>query len=360
MGKAAVRSRTAEHRPAVRVPAFIPDIEAGIGGRDWLGRTVTDLFAGGGGSSEGLFQAGYKIRISTNHDPESVATHEANHPDTEHRTADLTNTNFGSYPRTDVLWASPSCRKQRPTSKQGSVEDELRMDTFDKVDRATAFAVLAATEVHGYDAVIVENVPKFLDWVLKPLITQGMQLLGYREQVVFLNAADVGPNPPPQDRRRVFLVYTRDGNVDLTVPEVVRTPATAILDQSIPSNDPDMSRTYLAPQLASIPVKNVPHLVTFRKNARARRADCSLLQTLCAGGRHHALATVTDEGTDVRWLSTLELARAQGFPDSYVFLGSDTTVRKQIGNAVSVNVARFLGERVADALGWREPGLVAA
>lgn len=65
------------------------------------GLSLTDLFAGGGGSSEGMRQAGYRIRISTNHDPVSVATHQLNHPDTEHRTADLTNTNFGSYPRTE-------------------------------------------------------------------------------------------------------------------------------------------------------------------------------------------------------------------------------------------------------------------
>src|SRR5690606_32955805 len=56
--------------------------------------TVTDLFAGGGGSSEGLRQAGYDIRISTNHWPVSVATHQLNHPETEHRTADLSNTAF--------------------------------------------------------------------------------------------------------------------------------------------------------------------------------------------------------------------------------------------------------------------------
>lgn len=314
--------------------------------------TVTDLFAGGGGSTEGMQQAGFRIRIATNHDPVSVATHQLNHPGVEHRTADLTNTHFGTYPRTDVLWASPSCRKHRPRSKagQGSVEEELRRDTPDKVDRATAFAVLAATEFHGYEAVIVENIPHFLNWVLFPVWLSGMRTLGYREQIVRLDAAEVGPVPVAQDRKRVFIVFTHNGNVDLSTPKVSRTPASTLLDPANGDDDPAMSRRYLRPQLDSIPELNVPYLVTYRRNAKPRRADRSQLQTLCAGGRHHAVASRTERGERVRWLTTRELARAQGFPDSYRFLGTDTEVRRQIGNAVSVNVARFLGERVIAAL----------
>lgn len=325
--------------------------------------TVTDLFAGGGGSSEGLSRAGYNIRIATNHWPISVATHKLNHPDTEHRTADLTNTAFGTYPRTDVLWASPSCRNHRPKSKteQGSPEEELRRDTPDKVDRATAFAVLAATEVHGYEAVIVENIPMFLNWVLFPAWLSGMHALGYREQIVRLDAADVGPVPAAQSRKRVFIVFTRDGDVDLSLPKVPRTPASAILDPANGDDDPTMSRRYLRPQLEAIPEMNVPYLVTYRRNAKPRRADSSQLATLCAGGRHHAVAVITSGGPKVRWLSTVELARAQGFPDSYQFVGTDTQVRAQIGNAVAVNVSQFLGERVAESFGKsRRRELVAA
>lgn len=324
--------------------------------------TVTDLFAGGGGSSEGLRQAGFDIRISTNHWPVSVATHQLNHPDTEHRTADLTNTNFGSYPRTDILWASPSCVKHSAASKskQGSVEDELRRDTPDKVDRATAFAVLAATEIHAYEAVIMENVPQFLRWVLFPVLLQGMRLLGLKEQIVVLDAADVGPVPVAQERKRVFIVFTRDGDVDLSLPSVQRTPASRILDPGEGLGELVSRRLYVSPQIDSIGELDTPHLVTYRKNAKARRADRSQLQTITAGGRHHAVATVTGEGVRHRWLTTRELARAQGFPDSYEFIGSDADVRRQIGNAVPVNVARFLGERVAQALGERARELAVA
>ncbi|MFC4128956.1 DNA cytosine methyltransferase [Nocardia rhizosphaerae] len=324
--------------------------------------TVTDLFAGGGGSSEGLRRAGYDIWIATNHWPVSVATHQTNHPDTEHRTADLTNTSFGTYPRTDVLWASPSCTRHSVASRtrQGSTEDELRRDTADKVDRATAFAVLAAAEIHGYEAVIVENVREFQNWVLFPMWLAGMRALGYREQIVHLNAAEVGPVPVAQDRRRLFIVFTRDGRVDLTVPTVPRTPVTTILDPDAPFEVLGDRRLYVSPQIDSIPDIDVPHVVTYRRNAKPRRADTQQLYTITAGGNHHALAMRTADGPVHRWLTTLELSRAQGFSDSYVFTGTDSQVRRQIGNAVAVNVAQFLGERVAAALGEQQPDLVAA
>jgi DNA (cytosine-5)-methyltransferase 1 len=55
-----------------------------------------------------------------------------------------------------------------------------------------------------------------------------------------------------------------------------------------------------------------------------------------------------------RWLTNLERARAQGFPDNYRFHGGHRVingkrvdeVRTQIGNTVSVNVARWFGHRI--------------
>ncbi|PPI89090.1 DNA cytosine methyltransferase [Nocardia nova] len=325
--------------------------------------TATDLFSGGGGSSQGLVQAGYRVAIAANHWPTAVATHQTNHPETEHRLANLSETDFRSFPRTDVLWASPSCvwHARSGGRKRPPAQVELQRGDAGSVDRATAFAVIAAAEVHGYDAVIVENVVEFTAWSLYDWWLDGMTALGYKHQTVVLNSADIGPDPVPQNRIRFYAVFTRTGDVDLTINPVERTPATAILDPD--PGKPVTRPLYVSPQIAQISEIGVPHLVTYRKHAKPRRADRHQLPTVTAGGNHHAVATITADGPRHRMLTNRERARAQGFPDTYVFRGKNVPVvvngkrryidevRAQIGNAVSVNLARWLGDRVARTLG---------
>ncbi|MFA5610847.1 MAG: DNA cytosine methyltransferase, partial [Alcaligenes sp.] len=51
---------------------------------------TVDLFAGGGGASTGLEQAlGRHVDIAVDHDPEAIALHTINHPQTEHYVSDV-------------------------------------------------------------------------------------------------------------------------------------------------------------------------------------------------------------------------------------------------------------------------------
>jgi DNA (cytosine-5)-methyltransferase 1 len=53
---------------------------------------------------------------------------------------------------------------------------------------------------------------------------------------------------------------------------------------------------------------------------------------------------------ETRPLNVREYARIQTFPDSYVFEGSIGNQYKQIGNAVPVKLAFFLGQRFKEFL----------
>lgn len=308
--------------------------------------TVLDIFGGGGGASEGLRQAGLDIRAAANHWPTAIATHQLNHPDTEHFTANLTDCDMRIFPRTDILWASPSCVWHTPAGGRKKLprEEELRRVDPGAVDRATAFAVIAAAEVHRHEAIIVENVPEFCDWVLFGWWCDGLKALGYRMQAAVMDAFDFGV---PQRRKRWFGVFTRYGGVDLTPPTVARRYAADILDPD--PGKPVTRRLYVSPQIEQIDTDDV-HLVTYRRNARPRRADQNPLATITAGGNHHGIATVVDGQAWHRMLTNRECARAQGFPDSYRFGGTRAEVKRQIGGAVAVPVAKFLGERVTAAI----------
>ena len=77
------------------------------------GEIVVDLFAGGGGASEGLKQAlGIDPALAYNHDEQAIGMHAANHPLTQHERDDI----WHADPRVDVdgrkigwFHASPDC-----------------------------------------------------------------------------------------------------------------------------------------------------------------------------------------------------------------------------------------------------------
>ena len=72
--------------------------------------TMTDLFCGAGGSSTGAVSVpGVTVRLAANHWATAIETHNANHPDTDHLQADISNTDPRYIPGTDILWASPEC-----------------------------------------------------------------------------------------------------------------------------------------------------------------------------------------------------------------------------------------------------------
>ncbi|HWD02687.1 MAG TPA: DNA cytosine methyltransferase [Amycolatopsis sp.] len=316
----------------------------------------TDLFAGAGGSSEGLRQAGWHGAIAANHDPAAVATHKANHPNTEHRTKDLSEVDWRSFPSTTAAWISPSCvwHARSGGRKKPDVDQERKRADAGAIDRATAFAAIEAAEVHRYPVVFVENVVEFRDWVLYPMWLAMFEALGYRVQVLVLNAADYGH---AQNRIRLFVVATLDGiEIDLTPPAIAPVTAAQILEPD--PGEPVTRRLYVSDQIAEIADENVPHLVTYRNHAHARRADRHQLATVTAGGNHHAVVTIIDGVPHHRLVSNRECARSQGFPDTYRFTGkTKALVKKHIGNAVPVGIARWLGERAAQAL---TPGSAAA
>lgn len=73
--------------------------------------TSIDLFAGGGGASEGIRMAtGRAPVVAVNHDPAAIMMHAANHPGTMHLCESVFDVEpFAPGGMLDLLWASPDC-----------------------------------------------------------------------------------------------------------------------------------------------------------------------------------------------------------------------------------------------------------
>lgn len=97
-----------------------------------------------------------------------------------------------------------------------------------------------------------------------------------------------------------------------------------------------------------------PFIVTLRRNGTATSLDVPIGTLSAQGGGHHYLARPGSDGTvdgcEYRPLAVKEKARAQGFPTHHSFVGGETAVRSQVGNAVPVNVATHTALRVKAVL----------
>jgi DNA (cytosine-5)-methyltransferase 1 len=193
--------------------------------------TVTDLFCGAGGSSSGAEAvAGVRVRMATNHWALAIETHNTNHPHVDHDVADISEVDPRRYPRTDLLWASPSCTFWSPArgERRDFADDPTEPSLFDLAvmddaddeyralpaearerSRALMHDVPRFAEHHRYRAVIVENVPALLSWWYFPKWIARMRALGYAHHVLTLNSAfahQLGA-PAPQLRDRVYVVF---------------------------------------------------------------------------------------------------------------------------------------------------------
>ena len=185
---------------------------------DLHGELIVDNFAGGGGASTGIELAlGRAVDIAINHDPEALAMHTANHPQTLHLCEDV----FAVDPAAvtngrpvGLAWFSPDC-KHFSKAKGGKPRSK-------KIRGLAWVAVKWAATVRPR-VIILENVEEFVTW--GPLLPDGnpdpskrgktfrnfvarLKNMGYAVEWRELRACDYGA---PTIRKRLILIARCDG-----------------------------------------------------------------------------------------------------------------------------------------------------
>ena len=129
--------------------------------------------------------------------------------------------------------------------------------------------------------------------------------------------------------------------------------ADAIYTRNYGHTDPRFLSRRVTDPLGPITAKDHTALVIpFRRGSRAYPATASALSTIATHEAHGLLARLGIDLLDChfRMLKPIEHLRAQRFFDDYVVLGNAGEQTKQAGNAVSSNVAQWLGAAVAAVL----------
>lgn len=284
-----------------------------------------DMFAGGGGFTEGAEKAGCKVVWAANHWPAAVAIHAANHPEAEHVCQDLHQADWTRVPSHDLLLASPACQGHSPARGV----DRPHHDAT----RSTAWAVVSAIEYHRTPLAIVENVVDFCRWSLFPAWCQALRALGCSVAPHVVDCADLGV---PQNRQRVFIVITRSEHpLHLRIPEFDHVPASTFIDFSAgkwsPIDRPGRS------------------LATLRRiaNGRSQHGDRFLTPFYGSGsglsGRSlsRPIGTITTrdrwaviDGDRMRMLSVAEATSAMSFRPDYQLPARSKDAMHMLGNAV--------------------------
>ena len=196
------------------------------------GPLFLDFFAGFGGASSGLVEAGWELVTAYNHWDKAIAVHSANHRDADHVQGDLSGYDMRRLPSAQVLWASPECTWHSPAGGRKRVkanaptlfgDDPLPADAGVR-SRATMYDPIRAAEARGFDVIVIENVVEVASWPLFEAWLKMWEALGYRWNVVNVNAAHVYSENNPaagQWRDRIYIVLTRKG---VTPPRLEPSP----------------------------------------------------------------------------------------------------------------------------------------
>lgn len=212
-----------------------------------LEEIIVDNFAGGGGASTGIEMAiGRSVDIAINHDPEAIAMHRANHPNTEHYCENVWKVDPRKACRgrkVALAWFSPDCKhfskakgkKPRDKSIRGlawvevkwasavkptvmmleNVEEFKTWGPLDdkgnpiedrKGETFKAFVDCLTTGLKDEDHPAWPEIEKSLgEYFSKDMLVNG---LGYQVEWKELRACDYGT---PTIRKRFFLIARCDG-----------------------------------------------------------------------------------------------------------------------------------------------------
>ena len=300
---------------------------------------VVDLFAGCGGLSLGFEKAGFEVVAAFDHWKEACAVYATNfqHPIYQLDLSGLVDTELINQWKPDMLIGGPPCQDFSSAGK--------RDETLGRADLTLSFASIVADVQPVW--FVMENVARIqTSHVLQKAITL-LKTRGYGLSQTILQASQCGV---PQSRKRFFMV----GHLGAADGFLAR-----YFEKNL-SETPMTVHDYLGDAL---PVQHYYR----HPRSYARRAIYSVYEpsaTIRGVNRPvppnyqpHAGDTC-EPSTALRPLTTRERSLIQTFPETFKWNAPKTHLEQMIGNAVPVNLARYVANCIQEYIAGPTPGYV--
>lgn len=327
--------------------------------------TAIDLFAGAGGATQGLHDAGFTVLGAVEIDAVAAATYRLNHPNVKMWEGDIR-----AIPATEMkrslglktgeltlIKACPPCQGFSSLAEgRLTVADDPRNDLVGHTIRFVRSMMPAS--------VLVENVPGLGRDRRSRELLESLRSMGYAARSYVVNAVDFGV---PQRRKRYIIVALRGLRSelpkaltasDLDTPATVR-EAFEKLEQSVAPGDPlhqeRVPSDIVRRRISAVPVNgsrfDLPidlqlecHKTLAKSGSRAAGGSYGRMRwdepapTMTTRCTTAACGSFIHPELD-RAITLREAAAIQTFPARYRFSGSHGSIERQIGNAVPVRMA---------------------
>jgi DNA (cytosine-5)-methyltransferase 1 len=316
---------------------------------------LLSLFSGCGGMDLGFRDAGFEVVWANDFDESACLTYRRNFGNHIVQ-GSITEIDIKGLPFADVITGGFPCQDFSMISKRKGIETE-RGNLY-------TYFVKAVSEVRPR-VFVAENVKGLLtanSGQAIRRITEDFESLGYRLNVGLYNFADYGV---PQLRERVLIVGVRsDIEYDFVRPAPTHNPENYVssgraLDgvEDVPFNNEhqnikDKTRQLLSlipegKNFSSIDRDNPLYVKGMISHVYRRLDRSKPSTTIIAGGGGGTWGYHFSEN---RPLTNRERARLFGYPDDFVFEGSVTEVRRQIGNSVPPPAAKIIAQELLRGL----------
>lgn len=338
--------------------------------------TFIDVFSGCGGLSHGLELAGMKCLLGIDFNKDAIETFKINHKDAQTYCGDVRDLSSKKLRELtndleiDFVVGGPPCQGFSTVGKGES--DDPRNFLFLEFVR-----IVRELKPKG---ILIENVTGLLAEKNKKVLAKIFSIfqeMGYELDARVLSADDFGV---AEKRRRTIIIGTkkeytfsfpvpshgsRSSNAYQTVKDafktITKTASHNDLSLAEIKNPIEKERLKYIPEGCGIRYKSdedkylpkkLRYSIDWNKLAEGRFRQTKL-QRLAWNKQSFTILTSRSmyyHPSENRYLTPREAAAIQSFPSDFEFYGSATSVFKQVGNAVPVELGRALGKSIVTCL----------